>query len=274
MGQKSKSYEIINPDKKILIEIPHGGYYTPEEVKRLKRNSLTPGQIREDSDEYCGGFYHNLRDDITVFRFLYWRAFLDANRKNDDFSPDGIVKTLTSQGVQIYNDPKGAPEEVRNAMVEKYIVSYKKKLSELIKKRNTERVVFCHTMPGIGTNTAPDSGQLRPLFMLGNGGGQNGEPIHPHSASTELLEHLSGIINTAISEIDLQTDFNYQENVWVDRPYGGNNSLRELDPAIFKGKHPFLIEVNRDIAIDNPDNIQKVREILRQVFQAHLDWSS
>ena len=255
----------------VLLELPHGGHLTPDEVKSYLHPKFTPGDRREDSDEFSDALYLDLPIEPHVLRFSIWRAHADPNRKLDDFHSDGVVKTHTSQGVKIYQSERGLPEQVRMQIVENHIRPYHEKMIELLGNGEIKNVIFCHTMPGIGTRVSGDKGNLRPLFMFGNGGDTRGNNIRKAFAPKALLLALADVIESAVHKLDV--DFNFCDVVRFNDPYTGANSLNRFDPALLKGKNAFTLEINRDLILHNPENTDPVREIIREIVETDVNWS-
>ena len=254
----------------VLLELPHGGHLTPHEVKSYLHPKFTPGDRREDSDEFSDELYLDLPAAPHVLRFMIWRAHADPNRPCDEIDADGTVKTLTSQGVKIYQSDRGLPAQARRQVIDHYIQPHRRRLAELVASPAIEKVLFCHTMPGIGTRGSEDKGELRPLFMFGNGGDEDGTPSNPCFAERALLLTLSEIVETSVGDLDV--DFNFCDVIRYNHPYTGSNSLSRFDPEALRGKQPFTIEINRDLILHNPDNIAPTRAIVNRLVLALAQW--
>jgi len=254
----------------VLLELPHGGHLTPNEVKSYLHPKFTPGDRREDSDEFSDELFLDLPAAPHVLRFLIWRAHADPNRPCDDQHADGAVKTLTSQGVKIYQSDRGLPAQTRQQIVERYICPHRNRLTELVASPAIEKVLFCHTMPGIGTRSSADKGELRPLFMFGNAGDEKGNPPHDDFAERALLLSLAEIVETSVGDLDV--DFNFCDVIRFNHPYPGINSLGRFDPEVLRGKQPLTIEINRDLLLHNPDNIEPTRAIVNRIVLALASW--
>ncbi|QQZ28361.1 N-formylglutamate amidohydrolase [Thiothrix subterranea] len=259
-------FQYIEGESPVLLELPHGGHLTPDEVKPYLHPKFTPGDRREDADEFSDALYLDLPSKPHVLRFRFWRAHADPNRRYDDFSADGVVKTHTSQGVKIYQSERGMPETVRQAVIERYVMPHQQQMLALLANPSIKQVLFCHTMPGIGTSVSKDRGNLRPLFMFGNGGDLHGKPHHNCYAHKKTLELMSSIIEDHFHELDV--GFNFCDVIRCNNPYSGINSLGRFTCEQFKGKHPFTLEINRDLLLHNPENIIPVRHIIDLIVQA------
>jgi N-formylglutamate amidohydrolase len=254
----------------VLLELPHGGHLTPSEVKTYLHPKFTPGDRREDSDEFSDALYLDLPAAPHVLRFMIWRAHADPNRPWDALEPDGAVKTLTSQGIKIYQSDRGLPSQARQQIIDRYIRPHRQRLAELVASPAIEKVLFCHTMPGIGTGSSGDKGELRPLFMFGNAGDDKGNPSNECYAERTLLLSLSEIVETSVADLDV--DFNFCDVIRFNHPYTGIHSLSRFDPEDLRGKQPLTIEINRDLMLHNPDNIAPTRAIVERIVLAVAQW--
>ena len=84
-------------------------------------------------------------------------------------------------------------------------------------------------MPGIGTRTSLDKGDLRPLFTFGNGGDTDGRPPKDCFAERALLLALGEIVETSVADLDV--DFNFCDVIRFNHPYTGENSLNRFEPG-------------------------------------------
>lgn len=272
MSQDSETppFEYVEGRIPVLLELPHGGHLTPKEVKSYLHPKFTPGDRREDSDEFSEELYLGLPAAPHVLRFTIWRAHADPNRPCDDLAPDGAVKILTSQGIKIYQSDRGLPSQTRAQVIERYIRPHRRRLAELVASPVIEKVMFCHTMPGIGTGASADKGELRPLFMFGNAGDDKGNPGNDCYAERALLLSLSEIVETGVADLDV--DFNFCDVIRFNHPYTGINSLGRFAIEDLGGKHPLTIEINRDLVLHNPENIAPARAIVNRLVLALAQW--
>ena len=172
--------------------------------------------------------------------------------------------------MKIYQSDRGLPAAVRAQVIDRYIRPHRARLEELIASPAIERVAFCHTMPGIGTRTSLDKGELRPLFTFGNGGDTDGRPPKDCFAERALLLALGEIVETSVADLDV--DFNFCDVIRFNHPYSGENSLNRFSPEDLRGKQALSIEINRDLILHNPDNIAPTRAIVNQLVLAMAGW--
>lgn len=150
----------------LLISVPHAGLTIPPEVKSL--NLLTSDQIIADGDVGAREIY-----DIEglVNKFVTTdiaRAFVDMNRKENDFSEDGVVKTHTCWNIPAYKSPL-SPVVIRQ-LLDRYYVPYHTQLTNSTGK-DIMLAIDCHTMASSGPPVGPDPGLSRPMVCLSNADG-------------------------------------------------------------------------------------------------------
>lgn len=173
----------------LLTTVSHGGTRVPDEVEHLIR--LSKREILLDNDTWAGELFS--LDSHVVFHLLnpVARAVIDMNRDPGDRPPqntDGVVKTMTVFGEQIWKQPKGLPQ----SLTEKLIAGYHKPFHEAVAReaRRGKAVlgVDCHTMLPAAPPGSPRPGEKRPLICLSNRGGEDGlEKDGPVTAPARLL---------------------------------------------------------------------------------------
>ena len=150
----------------LLISVPHAGLSIPLEVKPF--NLLTADQIIADGDEGAREIY---AIDELVNKFVTTdiaRAFVDMNRKENDFSVDGVVKTHTCWNVPVYKSPLSL--DVIKLLLDRYYFSYHTQLTNSAGK-DIMLAIDCHTMASSGPPLGPDLGSIRPMVCLSNANG-------------------------------------------------------------------------------------------------------
>lgn len=148
----------------LLISVPHSGLAIPPEIEVI--NTLNQVEIARDGDEGAAEIYAVLKDQVT--HYLYpeiARAFVDLNRRADDFSKDGVVKTHTCWDVPIYCRELDF-REIED-LLSRYYHPYHARLSSLA-CQEVLVALDCHTMADFGPTVGPDPGGKRPLVCLGD----------------------------------------------------------------------------------------------------------
>lgn len=163
----------------IAVSVPHAGLLIPPEAAPFCQ--LTREQIIRDGDEFAAEIYE-LRNEVTAFITTDTaRAVIDLNRAPDDRRPDGVVKTHTIYGEQIYHER--LPETVTETLLDRYYHPYHADLSKLV----DSPVLFgvdCHTMAAEAPPISPTPGSKRPEICLGNLEGRS----FPNAWTAILLE--------------------------------------------------------------------------------------
>lgn len=262
----------------ILISVPHGGLEVPPELSSVCRLSLPA--LLGDGDTWSI-FLYSLEDRVQSYhRFRYARAVLDLNRAPDDLppqNPDGVVKTVTVSGEQVWNDPEGlAPQQVEFLLC-KYYYPYHNTLEKAAEEDGLVLGFDCHTMLA----EAPGDSSLswekrRPLVCLGNRGNQVGEEAGkvltaPPAMIRSLAEALEKRFSARAAEANLPA-------VLINQPFEGGYITKKHGSA---GKIPWIqVEFNRALYLQSkpltaePDSETLARmSELRTIFIEALEES-
>ncbi len=149
----------------LLLSVPHAGLAVPEAVSSIC--ALSEREIAEDGDEGAAEVY-DLRSEVARFVTTdVGRAIVDMNRPESDRSADGVVKTHTCWGVEVYREFPS--EETIEELLRSYYRPYHSALSRLSK--DVKLGVDCHTMAAVGPPIGPGPGIERPPFCLSNADG-------------------------------------------------------------------------------------------------------
>lgn len=149
----------------LLLSVPHAGLAVPEPVSSIC--ALTAREIAEDGDEGAAEVY-DLRSEVALFVATdVARAIVDMNRPESDRSADGIVKTHTCWGVEVYREPPS--EETIEELLRRYYRPYHSALSSF--SEDVKLGVDCHTMAAVGPPIGPGPGIERPPLCLSNADG-------------------------------------------------------------------------------------------------------
>lgn len=150
----------------LLISVPHAGLVIPPEVGPF--NLLTSDQIIADGDEGAREIYaiEKLVNEFVTTDIA--RTFVDVNRKENDLSKDGVVKTHTCWGVPVYKSLLSTT--VIKQLLDRYYFPYHAQLTNSAGK-DTMLAIDCHTMASSGPPVGPDPGSVRPMVCLSNADG-------------------------------------------------------------------------------------------------------
>ena len=218
----------------LLISLPHAGLNIPPEVSSLC--ILTEEQIHEGSDAGALEIYSNLKKHVSAFVTTdIAQAIVDLNRAEDDFSPDGVIKTHTCYNVPVYS--RFPDKDLCRILLNRYYRPYHRKLTEAAKS-GPILGIDCHTMAAYGPPVGPDPGMERPLVCLGNA-----DSTCPQS----WLESLA---------ICLSDEF--QEEVAINTPFPGGHIIRHHSREL-----PWVqLELSRTTKV----SIEKKRDAVRQAL--------
>lgn len=151
----------------LLLSVPHAGLEVPREAVPYCR--LTPADIEADGDGGAAEIY-DVKDRVAAFQTTrVARAIVDLNRAEDDRRPDGVVKTLTSWEVPVYET--FPPENVVETLLARYHRPYHEGLRVEARREDVLLGVDCHTMAAEGPPIGPDPGVARPAVCLSDGAG-------------------------------------------------------------------------------------------------------
>ncbi len=152
----------------LLVSLPHAGLYVPPRACDLC--ILTPEQIAADGDAGAAAIYGPLKERVEVFTATaVARAIVDLNRRIDDRSKDGVIKTHTCWDEPVYRGV--LPDEVVAELLENEYLPYHERLTDAA-SWGLKLGVDCHTMADIAPPVAPDPGKKRPMVCLGDDHGR------------------------------------------------------------------------------------------------------
>ena len=219
-----------------LVSVPHAGLGVPPEVEGLC--VLKEQDIIKDGDEGAAEIYYPLKDRVTAFVTTnIARAVVDMNRREDDRTKDGLVKTHTCWDVPIYKEPLS--EEVVTSLIQRYYRPYHSRLSHVSK--GIRLGLDCHTMAAVGPPVAPDAGSRRPRVCLSNGDG-----------STCPQEWL-----LSLAECFRET---FGDDVAMNAPFKGGYITRSHAEEI-----PWIqIELSREPFHDNEEKGRRVLQAIKE----------
>lgn len=191
----------------VIISVPHGGTTIPGEVKSLCRADL-PAILR-DGDTWSRELYA-LKDQVLFYNDTHIaRAAVDLNREPGDrppVNPDGVVKTFTINGEQVWHDPAGLPGDKADLLIQRYHMPYHRTIQEACGNPEAVLGLDCHTMLGLAPAGNSDPFQPRPLLCLSNRGDIKGLPTgeEPTTAPEGLLRALQSSLAEQFQHEDVQ----------------------------------------------------------------------
>lgn len=230
-----------------LISVPHGGIEVPPKFRNLCKLDLPA--ILEDGDTWSI-FLYSLENRVQSYhRFRYARAVLDLNRAPGDQppqNPDGVVKTVTVSGKQIWDNPGGLVEEDINYLIENYYQPYYQSLAAASELEGVKLGLDCHTMLTEAPVNSFAPGQRRPLVCLSNRGDYNGEEAgEPLTAPPVLIRSLAEALEKRLT---LQAERANLPAVLINQPFRGGYITKKHGST---GKIPWIqVEFNRCLYID------------------------
>jgi len=250
----------------ILISVPHGGLEIPRELS--KKCLIDPVGILLDSDTWARELY-DFRDlaeeyaDADVARLV-----VDLNRSPDDLppsNPDGVVKIVTVNGMQIWNQPGGLSQQEIQHLIQQYHTPYHERVRTATKNNKVVLGIDCHTML---------DRKNRPFFCISNRGSDDGLPLtEPITAPTHLILKLQENLQKEFE--DFVPKNTQQPLVTLNTPFsGGYITYHHGNQSAI----PWLqLEINRSLYLPKSEKISfipnehdrvRLKEIRSKLYSA------
>lgn len=206
----------------VIISVPHGGTTIPREVQPLCRADLSA--ILRDGDTWSRDLYALEGRVLFYIDTEIARVAVDLNRGPGDrppHNPDGVVKTFTINGEQVWYDLEGLSTEMTELLIHRYYFPYHRAIQEACKASEAVLGLDCHTMLGLAPESAPAPFEPRPLICLSNRGNEQGQPTgEPITAPAELLAALKDSLAQQFQhdDVELKAD---GPSVTLNHPFKG-----------------------------------------------------
>ena len=258
-----------------LISVPHGGVKVPPKLRSLCKLDLP--SILGDGDTWSI-FLYSLENRVQSYhRFRFARAVLDLNRAPGELppgNPDGVVKTVTVSGEQVWKNPGGLEKEDISYLLENYYHPYHQSLAKALELEGIMLGLDCHTMLPEAPGYSTGAGEKRPLVCLSNRGNHQGEEAgEPLTAPPDLIMSLAEALEKRLATREKETSL---PAVLINQPFRGGHITRKHGSA---GNIPWIqVEFNRCLYLQvdpftaEPDSetLSKLNE-LRSIFIEALE---
>jgi N-formylglutamate deformylase len=261
----------------ILISVPHGGTTIPPEV--ADRIRLTARDVLGDSDTFTCELY-DFRHNVAAFiENPIARAVVDVNRAPDDRppkNPDGVIKTRTVQGLQVYREGRYPEEGLISTLLQTYYYPYHERVAALLDAHEVQLALDCHSMLPLAPPTKEHPGRPRPLICLSNRGDARGMPKEGQGLPTcppEWLQILADAFRHAFAHEDGEIKLN--------EPFAGGYISQHHHRRT--GIPWIQIELNRKLYLVDqhfePQSLRvaeaRIRELKERIFMAIIAfWAS
>lgn len=147
----------------LILSVPHSGNWIPSEVEDICL--LSPEDIIKDQDRGAKEIFLPLKQHVkSLVAAQVARVIIDVDRAKDDFSEDGVIKTITRWSEPVFRLLPS--EEIIEELLSKYYFPYHAALANNTK--HAKLGIDCHTAVPIGLSSGPDPGRERPLICLSN----------------------------------------------------------------------------------------------------------
>jgi len=246
----------------VIVSVPHGGTEVPKKVKSLCR--LNNNTILRDGDTWSRELYA-VSDQVACYvDTTIARAVLDMNRAPDDRPPDnsdGVVKTVTVDSEQIWQNPQGLPDELVEELISNYHKPYHKALVAAKKGKKVVMGIDCHTMLTVGPTRGNEKGVTRPLICISNGGDNQGALLTNNlTASQDLILALKEAL---IIEFTRGMDIDGRILVGINEPFKGGYITKHHGN---EDGFPWLqVEINRELYLPSSLTIVLTKESYKKL---------
>lgn len=233
----------------LLYDSPHSGRVYPEDfLPAAEMRLLLGGEDRFVDDLVIDAPSHG----ATLIKALFARTYIDPNRTPDDLDPHllpedwaeetapsvnsqrgvGLIFRLIGDAVPIYDRLLSA-DEIRHridAYWRPYHAALEDEMARLTERFGEVLHVNWHSMQPVGNALAPDPGQKRPDFVLGDLDGTSCDP----ALTRFVADHLSAL----------------GYSVGLNDPYKGALIVERYGKPE-EGRHTLQIEINRALYMDH-----------------------
>jgi N-formylglutamate amidohydrolase len=257
----------------VLFDSPHSGIHYPQDFRFICPLPL----LRQAEDSFVDELFAAAPDHgATLLAALFPRAFIDANRAEDDLDPKmiegpwreplrpseksalglGLIRQLCRPDMPIYDGRLPAAEVAER--IDRYYRPYHFQLQAILDSLAVRFGMVwhinCHSMPSM----AGASGASRPDFVIGDRDGTTCEPDF-----VRFVAHtLKGL--------------GYR--VAINAPYKGVELIRRYsDPS--QGRHSLQLEVSRRLYM-NQDSLEKhsgfepLRKAITHLIRSIADYAA
>ena len=271
----------------VVQSIPHAGRAVPPEI--ASRLAIDPVTLYNEADLWAEELYdfgHRVLERVTM---PMARVLIDANRPPHSLDdPDGPVKTQTSYGEPIYQEPPS--EELRLLLLRTYWQAFHARLEAALQAHGdrVRLLLDCHNMAQRGPSAYSDPGRPRPYICLANFGDALGNPRPggPRiTAPPELLRRAGEVAQDLFADLTLlePDPEGPPPVVALNSPFRGGYILqRYTDPAfqaqLGRSHDPYvgiMVEINRGLFVGNqhartpeaPPNWERIGAVRHRLLQ-------
>ena len=256
-----------------LLTIVHGGTVLPREM--TTRLALTPADVFYDSDPSISEIFSFGETVQGRLEAEVARSVIDIDCDPSLKPPkvkDGVVRLVTRYNKPVWREDGEPTLEDVNRLVDRYHRNYHDILDRVASRGGVRLGIDCHSMAPYGAPLDPDPGALRPLFCLGNMGGEGGEGEWT-TCDPQQLQKLAQVLEEEFSDLPLQEG---QALVSFNAPFSGGYILKRHRRERNGEGTPWLqLNVNRSLVlaqepqdpsqeVEPPDSDREVVSKLRQ----------
>lgn len=258
---------MMTPPLPFVLSIPHAGLETPPEV--AGRIALDETDLFNECDLWADRLFdfwaapasgHSLRYQgvLATVDTQIARAIVDVNRSPDSLNdPDGVVKTRTSYGAEVYAKVPALAE--REALRDHYWGDFHTRLQTALSEADgrVRLLLDCHNMAQTGPSHYDFPGKPRPLVCIANLGDRDGRPVNePVTCSDAFLRRAGALAESLFADMTLlePTDVT-PPVVALNHPFRGGYNVRRhcrlTSPDHAGAPLALMVEINRGLIVGN-----------------------
>lgn len=236
-----------------LLSIVHGGTTLPREL--APRLSLSSADVFFDSNPWT-------REIFALGELVQGRLEADVARAVIDIDADpslkppavsdGVIKLATRYNKQVWNEGQEPNADEIMRLIDRYHRSYHDVLERTASRGGVRMGIDCHSMAPVGAPMDPDSGQLRPIFCLGNMGDAEGRGDWT-TCDKAVIDAFAEALRTEFADIVPPEG---AELVAYNKPYSGGYILKRHRPDRHGRGTPWVqFTINRSLVLKTePDD--------------------
>ena len=188
------------------------------------------------------------------------KAVVDLNVDPSLFPPkcmDGAIKAKTSHGTPVWTEDGFPTQEEMDRLLDRYHRPYHEVLSRTANRGGVRLAIDCHSLFAFGPPNCADAGQPRPMFRLGNLGGEGGEGTGT-TAPAALVRLFAELLDKEFADV---TPLDGSVRVAINTPQVSSYTLRRHG----KGRTPWVqFDINRAVYLNDPEDRSTVPDSDRE----------
>ncbi len=225
----------------IIVSVPHGGDIIAPEI--IDQTLVSREDVFTDGDPLTRDIYDFRNEAAFYVETDIARACVDLNRAPQDLPPanhDGVVKTFTVTGKNIYAGDRVPRKKLLKHLLKKYHAPYHERLSKKSSKKYLFCGLDCHTMLDHAPFYNERCGKKRPFICLSNRGDRHGNQAKGRALTCppEMIRSLACFLGEQFPE--------HRQDITLNDPFIGGYIVQRHSSRL-----PWIqIELNRSAYLD------------------------